>query len=194
LSGVEHLCHRVIPEIEERTGEKFNHIPCLLGGIFKSTGNQSPFLSFANVKGKVAYELTEMNRFIAKHALTKFRQNPHFPVNTLLMMRAAVAAQMDGVHADYMDAGMQAMWEQGLKMDDPEVFVRAMNAADLDGQRLLARSQEPDVKQVLLDTTSVAVARGAFGIPTFFVGDEMFFGKERLSQIETEIVKQKECT
>lgn len=109
-------------------------------------------------------------------------------------MRAAVAAQMDGVHADYMDAGMQAMWEQGLKMDDPEVFVRAMNAADLDGQRLLARSQEPDVKQVLLDTTSVAVARGAFGIPTFFVGDEMFFGKERLSQIETEIVKQKECT
>lgn len=128
-----------------------------------------------------------MERFLKEHALKDFQFNPYFPVNTLLMMRAAVAAKMDGCHDAYMGAGMQAMWEQGLKMDAPEVFAQAMNAADLDGDRLLARSQEPDVKQGLVDNTAAAVSRGVFGVPTFFVGDEMFFGKERLGQLEAEI-------
>ncbi|MEO3413124.1 2-hydroxychromene-2-carboxylate isomerase [Roseovarius sp. CAU 1744] len=182
-----YLADRAIRGIEERTDVKFNYIPCLLGGIFKTTGNQAPFMTFANVKGKMQYERVEMDRFVRKHGLTRFQLNPHFPVNSLLLMRGAAAAEIDGTHQEYIRAGMVAMWEQGLKMDDPEVFTKAMSAAGLDGAHLLARAHEPDAKQRLIDNTSAAVKRGVFGIPTFFVGDEMFFGKERLEQVEEAI-------
>lgn len=184
-----YLAHKALPRLVARTGASVNYIPCLLGGIFKATGNQSPVMAFGNVKGKLAYDNLEMMRFVKKHGLSKFRMNPHFPVNTLVLMRGAVAAEMRGELATYIEAGLKAMWEDGLKMDDPAVYVEAMNAASLDGAALLEATQDPDVKAKLVANTEAAVARGTFGIPTFFVGDEMFFGKDRLGQVEEEVAR-----
>ena len=178
-----YLAWRVLPGMLAATGAGLEITPCLLGGLFKGTGNQAPMTAFAGVRGKLDYERLEMQRFITRHGLHRFRMNPHFPVNTLLLMRGLVAAQADGVGDAYVEAGLAAMWEDGLKMDDPDVVRTALDAAGLDGEALVARTQEPSVKQALVDNTASAVERGVFGIPTFFVGDEMFFGKERLGQV-----------
>lgn len=179
-----YLAWKVMPKIIERTGARVRVIPCLLGGVFKATGNQAPWQTFAHVKSKLDYEALEMRRFIEKHGLNAFSQNPHFPVNTLLLMRGMVAAERAGVVDAYVEAGLKAMWEDGQKMDDPEVFVRVFDAAGLDGRALLDATQDADVKAGLIANTEAAVARGVFGLPTFFVGDEMFFGKDRLDQLE----------
>ncbi|MEM0929091.1 MAG: 2-hydroxychromene-2-carboxylate isomerase [Pseudomonadota bacterium] len=185
-----YFSYKVIPEIEERTGTRFQWIPVLLGGIFKATDNQSPFMAYGNVKGKLAYDQLEMVRFQKAHGITSFQMNPHFPVNTLLLMRGAVAAQEASQLKEYVDVGFRAMWEEGRKMDDPEVLVATLNEAGLDGDGLAAKTQDAAIKAKLAENTSAAVERGAFGIPTFFVGDEMFFGKDRLVQVEAEIVAQ----
>ena len=130
-----------------------------------------------------------MSRFIAKHGLERFRFNPHFPVNTLLIMRGLVAARRAGVEDAYREAVLSAMWEQGLKMDDPEVAAGVLAAAGLDARALLEATQDPEVKAELAANTDAAVARGVFGVPTFFVGDEMFFGKDRLGQVEEELAR-----
>jgi len=182
-----YYAYRVLPEMLARTGATVNLIPCLLGGIFKATGNQAPMTAFGGIKGKLDYEALESERFVKKHGLTKFRMNPHFPVNSLLAMRGMTAALIDGVGPAYVDTVLAGFWEEGLKMDDPAVFKAALDSAGLDGAALVARTQDPEVKQKLIATTEAAVARGVFGIPTFFVGDEMFFGKERLGQVEEEL-------
>ncbi len=179
-----YLADKVLREIAVRTGANINYIPCLLGGIFKATNNQAPMIAFAPIKGKMAYEMLETQRFIAKHELVQFKMNAHFPVNTLILMRGAIAAQRDGRLSQYIDAGLAMMWEQSLKMDDPAVFCAAMSDAGFDGAGLLARTQDPDIKAELVANTEAAVMRGAFGIPTFYVGEQMFFGKERLGQLE----------
>lgn len=185
-----YLADKILRDIAARTGATINYIPCLLGGIFKATGNQAPMVAFAPVKGKMAYEMLETRRFIARHGLSAFKMNAHFPVNTLILMRGAIAAQQDDRLGAYIDAGLAMMWEQGLKMDDEAVYVTAMNDAGFDGADLLARTQDPAVKAALAANTEAAVARSAFGIPTFYVGDEMFFGKERLSQLEEMLSQQ----
>lgn len=185
-----YLAGKVLPGIAARTGAAVNRIPCLLGGIFKATNNASPMVAFGNVKGKLAYESLETRRFVAKHGLSAFRQNPHFPVNTLLIMRGLVAARRAGVGDRYAEVVLAAMWEAGEKMDDPEVVVRVLDAGGLDGAGLVAATQDPEVKAELVANTEAAVARGVFGIPTFFVGDEMFFGKDRLAQVEEEAARQ----
>ena len=185
-----YLGHSVIPRIEQRTGARFTYVPVLLGGIFKLTSNQSPMTAFAGIPNKMAYQQLEMDRFIRRHGIERFRPNPHFPVNTLLVMRGAVAAELDGVFQPYVDAVFRALWEEERKMDDPEVVRAALAEAGLDGARLLARAQEQEVKDRLLRNTERAVERGAFGAPTFFVGDEMFFGKDRLREVEEAIVQQ----
>lgn len=179
-----YLTLKVLPELLERTGAELVITPCLLGGIFKSTGNKAPMVQYAEAPAKLAYENLEMRRFIAKHGLTKFRINPHFPVNTLTIMRGAIVAEDEGNLDDYVDAVNRAMWEDGLKMDDPEVIAAFLSANGFDGPALLARTQEPEIKAKLVANTEAAVARGVFGIPTFFVGDEMYFGKDRLGQVE----------
>ncbi|OXE36145.1 MAG: disulfide bond formation protein DsbA [Phenylobacterium zucineum] len=184
-----YLSWKVLPQIAERTGAKINLIPCLLGGIFKITGNQAPNLAFGNIQGKLAYENLETRRFIAKHGLSKFAFNPHFPVNTLLIMRGLIAAQRLGVGEAYLEAVLKAMWEDGQKMDDPGVAAAVLTAAGLDARAILAATQDPEVKAELAANTDAAAARGTFGIPTFFVGDEIFFGKERLGQVEEEVLK-----
>jgi 2-hydroxychromene-2-carboxylate isomerase len=179
-----YLAHKVLPQIAERTGAKVNYIPCLLGGIFKSTGNQSPMQAYANIPAKMNYERLEMQRFIAEHDLSRFKFNPNFPVNTLTLMRGAVAAKRDGNLPAYCEAAFKAMWEDGCKMDDPAVFAEQFNKAGLNGDAILQKTQDAEVKAELAKNTETAVARGVFGAPTFFVGDEMFFGKERLGQVE----------
>lgn len=179
-----YLTMRVLPDLLERTGAQLVITPCLLGGIFKATGNMAPMIRYADAPAKLAYENLEMRRFIEQHDLTKFRLNPHFPVNTLLIMRGAIVAEDEGVLDDYIDAVNRAMWEEGLKMDDPEVAAAFLSANGFDGPALLARTQEPQIKAKLVANTESAVARGVFGIPSFFVGDALFFGKERLGQIE----------
>ncbi len=179
-----YLAYRALPPILERTGAKLEIVPCLLGGIFKATGNKAPMIAFAAIKGKLEYDMLEMRRFIAKHRLDKFRMNPHFPVNSLLLMRGLVAAQERGCEARYLEMGLKGMWEDGLKLDDPEVLRQEIVAAELDGVSLMELVQTDAIKQKLADNTAAAVERGVFGVPTFFVGDEMFFGKERLGQVE----------
>ncbi len=181
---------KVLPEIAARTGATVNLIPCLLGGIFKATGNQAPMIAFGEIKGKLGYEMLESQRFMKKHGLTKFQMNPHFPVNSLLAVRGLIAAEMEGAKDAYVAAVLAGFWEDRLKMDDPAVLQGVLDKAGLNGAALMARTQDADVKQKLMDNTEAAVARGAFGIPTFFVGDEMFFGKERLGQVEDEVLGQ----
>ena len=181
------LARQIIPGIEKRTGAKFEYTPVLLGGIFKATGNRSPAEAFAGIKNKLDYERLETARFVRRHGIATFTFNPFFPVNTLQIMRGAVAAQLDGDLLPYLDAVMHHMWEAPKKMDDPAVIRAALLESGLDADRLLARMQDPEVKARLIANTESAVSRGAFGIPTFFVGSEMFFGKDRLRDVEEAI-------
>ena len=185
-----YLSHRVVPAIEVRTGARFVYTPVLLGGVFKLTNNQSPIVAFANVKNKLDYEMLETRRFVARHKLDAFTFNPHFPVNTLQIMRGAVVAEAEGVLAAYVEAVFQHMWERPKKMDDPEVIRAALTESGLEAERLLARTQDPRVKDALAANTQRAVERGAFGVPTFFVGNEMYFGKDRLRDVEEELARQ----
>jgi 2-hydroxychromene-2-carboxylate isomerase len=186
-----YFAHRVIPAIERRTGVKFTYVPILLGGVFKLTSNQSPITQFKEVKNKLPYGLIESRRFIKKHGLIAFKMNPNFPINTVQIMRGAVAAEMDGQLAKYVEAVFVAVWEAGKKMDDPDVIRAELDAAGLDGARTLARIQEQDVKDKLLANTQATVAKGTFGTPTFYVGEEIFFGKDKLRDVEEEILVQK---
>jgi len=162
-----YLAHLVLPSIERRTGVRFGYVPVLLGGVFKATGNVSPAVSNAGVKNKGEYGALEMRRFLARHGITRFSMNPFFPVNTLAIMRGAVAAKRVGCFERYVDEVYRHMWADPKKMDDAEV------------------------KQELLANTERSVARGTFGSPSFYVGDELFFGKDRLREVEEEIEVQK---
>ena len=178
------LSHEAIPAIEKRTGFKFEYVPVLLGGIFKATNNRSPAESLAGIKNKPEFQMVETERFVRRFAVKPYTPNPFFPVNTLNLMRAAVAAQFEGVFEKYVDAAFHHMWVEPKKMDDPEVALKALAGSGLDAAKLLARAQEPEVKAKLIENTQAAVERGAFGSPTFFVGKEMFFGKEQLREVE----------
>ncbi len=178
------LSHEAIPAIEQRTGVKFEYVPILLGGIFKATNNKSPAESLAGIKNKREFHALETERFVKRFHVRPYTWNPFFPVNTLNLMRAAVAAQLEGVFAKYVDAAFHHMWGEPRKMDDPEVALKAFAASGLDAAKLFARAQEPEVKAKLIENTQAAVDRGAFGSPTFFVGKEMFFGKEQLREVE----------
>ena len=186
-----YLADLVIPKIEQRTGVKFEYVPILLGGIFKATNNASPAVTLKDVKNKREYGGIEMRRFIQRHGITTFKSNPFFPVNTLQLMRGAVAAQVDGVFQPYFKAVYHHMWEEPKKMDDPAVMRDALISSGIDADKIIARAQDPAVKNKLVELTQNAVERGAFGSPTFFVGNEMFFGKDQLRDVEEEIVAQK---
>jgi len=178
------LSHEAIPAIERRIGVKFDYVPVLLGGIFKATNNKSPAETLAGIKNKREFHAVETARFIERFKVRPYEWNPHFPVNTLNLMRAAIAAQLEGVFEKYVDAAFHHMWVEPKKMDDPEVAAKALADSGLDAAKLFARAQEPEVKARLIANTEDAVKRGAFGSPTFFVGDEMFFGKEQLREVE----------
>ena len=184
-----YLSHKVIPDVEARTGVSITYVPVLLGGVFKATGNQSPVMAFAGIRNKPEYERLEMMRFIERHGLTQaFAMNPHFPVNTLAIMRGAVAAQHLDVFKPYVNAIYAAMWQGAQKMDDPETIGRVLTAADLPADALMATAQDSGIKQELVDNTTASVERGNFGSPTFFVKERMWFGKDRLRDVEEAIL------
>jgi len=179
-----YLSHEAIPAIEKRTGASFEYVPILLGGIFKATNNRSPVETLAGVKNKPEFMQLETERFIKRFNVQPYVWNPYFPINTLNLMRGAVAAQSEGVFKKYVEAAFHHMWREPKKMDDPQVAVKALTESGLDGARLLTRAQDADVKANLIENTQKAVERGAFGSPTFFVGNEIFFGKEQLREVE----------
>ncbi len=189
-----YFAYKILPEIEARLGVGFACKPALLGGIFKATGNQSPFFAYANIPAKMDYTRREIMRFVRHHGLADFNMNPHFPVNTLLAMRGAVAADMQNNVTDeldrYMDCVMKAMWEDGKKIDDPEVLLGALAGAGLDADYYREKVGDADVKTALMTATQEAIDRGMFGVPTFFVGEEMFFGKDSLAAVEKELSLQ----
>jgi 2-hydroxychromene-2-carboxylate isomerase len=182
-----YLAHRVIPAIEQRTGARFRYVPVLLGGVFKATNNRSPVEAFAGIRNKLEYERLETQRFLRRHGISEFNRNPFFPVNTLRIMRGAVAAEIDGALARYVEAVFHHMWEQPKKMDEPDVILASLDQSGIDGAAMLARIEEPAVKQKLIANTEASVARGAFGSPTFFIGDKIWFGKDRLRDVEDAI-------
>jgi len=163
---------------------KFEYVPVLLGGVYKLTGNRSPAESLAGVKNKPDYERLETERFLKRHGITRFRHNPFFPVNTLTIMRGAIAAQILGVFERFVDEIYRHMWSEPKKLDDPAVLREALLDSGFDAERFAELVQDADVKARLIENTEGSVARGTFGSPTFFVGDEIFFGKDRLREVE----------
>ena len=183
-----YLSHKVLPAIEARAGARFTYVPVLLGGVFRLTNNQSPMVQFKGIKNKNEYAALETERFVRRHALSRFRRNPYFPVNTMQIMRGAVAADRDGFFERYVDAVFAHMWEEPKKMDDPDIIRQALDQSGLDGGAILAAIQDQAIKDRLIANTEASVARGNFGSPTFFVGTEMYFGKDRLRDVEEAIV------
>ncbi|MEO1647651.1 MAG: 2-hydroxychromene-2-carboxylate isomerase [Pseudomonadota bacterium] len=176
-------------DVVKRTGAELDITPVFLGGMHKLTGNAPPMIRDADVKGKVEYSALEMQRFIAKHGLTKFKLHPKFPFNSISLQRLLVAADQDGRAVQFIEAMLPAVWEEGVDITDPETLAKAVADAGFDAADLMARIQTEEVKQKVFANTEAAVERGAFGIPTMYVGPEggeteMFFGKERLGQIE----------
>jgi len=182
-----YLSHLVLPEIEKRTGSRFEYVPILLGGVFKLTGNRSPAESLAGIRNKPEYERLETDRFVRRHGITRFHFNPFFPVNTLALMRGAIATQSLGVFERYVDEMFRHMWADPKKLDDPAVLRAALEESGFDAARLLELTQDAAVKARLLENTQRSVDRGSFGSPTFFVGDEIYFGKDRLRDVEEAI-------
>ena len=185
-----YLSHLVIPAIEGCTGVRFEYVPVLLGGVFKATGNVSPAVSLRGIKNKGEYAERETQRFLKRHGITRYAFNPYFPVNTLQIMRGAVAARRLDCFARYVDEVYRHMWAEPKKMDDPEIVRAALEESRLPASELLALAADASVKQELIANTERSVARGTFGSPSFFVGDELFFGKDRLREVEEEIVAQ----
>jgi len=185
-----YLAHKMVPEIEARTGVDITYVPCLLGGIFNATNNQSPMQTNAHVQNKIDYDWMEFDRFIKKNKIEKFSFNPNFPLRTVFLMRASLIEQAKGNLRAFVDAGMQMAWEDQVNVGDPEMAAQALSELGFDGAALLEASASEDIKQRLFENTNAAVARGAFGMPTFYVGDEMFFGKDRLREVEEEILAQ----
>ncbi|MDC0873447.1 2-hydroxychromene-2-carboxylate isomerase [Gammaproteobacteria bacterium] len=185
-----YFCHRVIPEIEKRTGATFNYVPCLLGGIFKITNNQAPMMAFNGITNKLEYQNIEIQRFIKKHNLADFTMNSFFPVMTLQLQRGAIAAMSLNVFDEYLEAIFKGMWEKGLNLADQEVLINLLTEeTQIDISDLVEKMQTQEIKDQLIQNTSNAVERGAFGIPTFFADDEIFFGKDSLGDLEEFITK-----
>jgi len=179
-----YLAREAFKQMQSRIDLTLNEKPVLIGGIFKSTNNLPPWQAHGNCAPKMDYMRLEIQRFVTDHKLSKFRFNSHFPVNTLLAMRAAIAAVEAGVHDQYVGPVFKAMWEDSLDISDPGVLVKVLNDAGLDGEILVAATQDPAIKQKLMEATQAVVERGAFGLPTFFLSDDMYFGKDRVWMIE----------
>jgi len=186
-----YLSHLVIPEIEKRQGAKFEYVPILLGGVFKLTSNRSPAESNAGIRNKSEYQRLETERFVRQHGITRYRPNPFFPVNTLMIMRGAFAARQLGIFERYVDEVYRHMWAEPKKLDDPAVLRAALLESDLPADRLFELVQTPAVKEALMAETQRAVDRGTFGSPTFFVDGEIYFGKDRLRDVEEAIAKSR---
>lgn len=184
-----YLAHLAIPGVESRTGISFKYVPVLLGGVFKATNNVSPAVSLRGIRNKPEYQRLETERFLRQYGLPAYVPNPHFPVNTLTIMRGAIVAERDGFFERYVDEVYQHMWTKQRKMDDLDVMAQAFAESGLPVKTLLDGVQDPAVKQQLIANTESAVERGVFGSPSFFVGEDLYFGKDKLRDVEEAIAQ-----
>ena len=185
-----YLCHLVIPDLEKRTGKPVEYVPILLGGVFKATNNVSPAISLQGIKNKGEYQALEIQRFLVRYGITDFARNPFFPVNTLKIMRGAIAAQRLDCFDRYVAEVYRHMWAEPKKMDEPDVIRQALESAALPVDEIFAGMVLPETKQALIANTNRSVEMGAFGSPTFFVDGEIFFGKDKLWEVEEMLSSQ----
>lgn len=182
-SPTAYLAYKRLMQLRDEYDLQLVYRPMLLGGVFKATGNTSPVA----IPAKGAYmNQHDLPRFAKRYGVT-LNFNPHFPINTLNLMRGALAAQPLDCFDTYLDAVYTAVWFDGKKMDEIDVIDQVLTDAGLDSQALLALSQDPEVKAELIAATEAAVERGVFGAPTMFMGDDMYFGQDRLDFIEQEL-------
>ena len=180
-----YLCHKAIQNLEKTHDIKFNYIPCLLGGIMKLSNNQPPMVTLADIPNKLKYEFdTAFNRFMKEHNITKFKMNEHFPVNTISLIRGAIVAQKNVFFESYVEIVLSGLWEQSLKLDTPEALHELLNNNDCYPDLVIEGIAKDEIKAELIANTSEAVEKGAFGIPTFFVENEMFYGKDSLRELK----------
>jgi 2-hydroxychromene-2-carboxylate isomerase len=178
-SPTTYLAHTQMPVIASRTGAEVIYRPMLLGGVFKATGNQSP----AMIAAKSKWMDSDLKAFARRYGVP-YARNPWFPVNTMMLMRGAVAMQKENRLAPYADAVFRAMWVEPQNMNDPQVVGAVLAKAGFEPKEMLAAIDEQSVKDALRKNTEEAVSRGVFGAPTFFIGDKMFFGQDRLDFVE----------
>jgi 2-hydroxychromene-2-carboxylate isomerase len=180
-----YLCHKAIQNLEKTHDIKFNYIPCLLGGIMKLSNNQPPMVTLADIPNKLKYEFdTAFNRFMKEYNITKFKMNEHFPVNTISLIRGAIVAQKNDFFESYVEIVLSGLWEQSLKLDTPEALHELLNNNDCYPDLVIEGIAKDEIKAELIANTSEAVEKGAFGIPTFFVENEMFYGKDSLRELK----------
>ncbi|MEE4298691.1 MAG: 2-hydroxychromene-2-carboxylate isomerase [Pseudomonadales bacterium] len=186
------LAHAILPGIAARTGRELRYRPMLLGGVFKATGNQSPMQAFGHLPPKLNWMNQATTRFVERHGVP-YASNPHFPVNTLGLMRGAIwirAAQGEDVFARYVDSMFRHMWVEPKKMDDETVLAAALTGSGFDAEAFAEGIQLADVKSALLDATRAAVDAGVFGAPTCTVGDQLFFGKDDIELMEAWLLRR----
>ena len=186
-----YFCHKLIPDFKARTGVEFEYIPCLLGGIMKLSGNQPPFVAFAEIPNKNKYQLIEIERFIKQHQLKEFKFNSNFPMNTVQIQRGALAALDLGIFDEYLEIILEAMWEKNLNLADIDIFQSTLSENNIDTGSIMEIITSQDCKDKLIANTTDAVNRGAFGVPTFFFENQIFFGKDHLHQLEEYIHSSK---
>jgi 2-hydroxychromene-2-carboxylate isomerase len=176
-SPTTYLAHTQMPKLAADTGAPVRYMPMLLGGVFKATGNQSPVM----VPAKGRWMGSDLTRFARRYGVP-FTFNPHFPINTLTLMRGAVGLQLRQPERfmPYVEAMFRAMWVEPVNLGDAAVLAATLGAAGFDAAQFQSLVADPEVKAKLIANTDAAVARGVFGAPTCFVGDEMFFGQDRL--------------
>ena len=179
-----YFCHKLIPDFKKRTGVEFEYVPCLLGGIMKLSGNQPPFVAFADIPNKNKYQFIEIERFIKQHNLKEFKFNSSFPMNTVQLQRGALAAQELGIFERYLEIILEAMWEKDINLADLDIFKSTLSENNIDAESVIGIITSQACKDQLIANTTDAVNRGAFGVPTFFYDDQIFFGKDHLHQLE----------
>lgn len=179
-----YFCHKLIPDFKKRTGVEFEYVPCLLGGIMKLSGNQPPFVAFADIPNKNKYQFIEIERFIKQHNLKEFKFNSSFPMNTVQLQRGALAAQELGIFERYLEVILGAMWEKDINLADLDILKSTLSENNIDAESLIGIITSQACKDKLIANTTDAVNRGAFGVPTFFYDDQIFFGKDHLHQLE----------
>ena len=179
-----YFCHKLIPDFKKRTGVEFEYVPCLLGGIMKLSGNQPPFVAFADIPNKNKYQFIEIERFIKQHNLKEFKFNSSFPMNTVQLQRGALAAQELGIFERYLEIILEAIWEKDIDLADLNIFKSTLSENNIDAESVIGIITSQACKDQLIANTTDAVNRGAFGVPTFFYDDQIFFGKDHLHQLE----------
>lgn len=180
-SPASYLAYTQLPKICAETNSELIYIPMLLGGVFKATGNASP----AMIPAKGRYMFEDLDRYAKRYGVP-LRFNPHFPINTLMLMRAVTGIQLRQPERfqAFIDCLFTALWVEGRSLDEPETVAAVLSDHGFDQLEVLALSNDESVKAVLKDNTETAVKRGVFGAPSMFIGKQLFFGQDRLDFVE----------